>query len=183
MSRKCSICNHPKRDEIDKRLLRGDTRARIAQEFAVSAFALDRHFKNHLVRAIAPRAHPLAQVSPETDVPEILRADALVEELHRIRTKTHELLEKASNAGSTHAFGSPAQYLREMREQLRLLAELEGRLREDREMQVNILINPEWVQLRTLILEALEPYPEAKEAVANALAALARACDRSAIRT
>jgi hypothetical protein len=55
-----------------------------------------------------------------------------------------------------------------MREQIKLLAELEGRLAT--QTQVNVLINhPEWVELRTRIVRALAPYPDARRAVINAL--------------
>jgi hypothetical protein len=50
---------------------------------------------------------------------------------------------------------------------LELLGKLAGELQSA--PQVNILISPEWVRLRTLILEALEPYPDARLAVAGAL--------------
>jgi hypothetical protein len=33
----------------------------------------------------------------------------------------------------------------------------------------NVLIDPEWIALRTAILRALEPYPEARQAVADAI--------------
>jgi hypothetical protein len=35
--------------------------------------------------------------------------------------------------------------------------------------QITIINNPEWVELRTQIIMALEPYPEAKEAVVHAI--------------
>jgi len=52
-------------------------------------------------------------------------------------------------------------------EQLKLLAELEGRIAA--QPQVNIMVSAEWVEVRTQILVALDPYPEARQAVANAL--------------
>jgi hypothetical protein len=55
----------------------------------------------------------------------------------------------------------------ELREQRKLLAELEGKLAT--EPQITIINNPEWIELRTLIVVALDPFPEAKEAVANAI--------------
>lgn len=35
--------------------------------------------------------------------------------------------------------------------------------------QINILVNPQWIELRTLIIKALAPFPEARLAVVNAL--------------
>jgi hypothetical protein len=74
------------------------------------------------------------------------------------------ILQKAEESGDlkTALLG-----IREARGCLELLAKVEGQL-SDRP-QINILINPEWIQLRTQIINSLEPYPEAKEAVINAL--------------
>lgn len=44
--------------------------------------------------------------------------------------------------------------------QIELLGELDDR------PQVNVLVMPEWLQLRGAILHALAPYPEARAAVA-----------------
>ncbi len=50
---------------------------------------------------------------------------------------------------------------------LELLAELQGKL--NRNPQLNLLVAPEWVRLRDTMLRALEPYPEARLAIAEAL--------------
>ncbi|HYJ47738.1 MAG TPA: hypothetical protein VEV81_14070, partial [Pyrinomonadaceae bacterium] len=47
-----------------------------------------------------------------------------------------------------------------------LLARLEGKLKES---PINILINPEWLQVRGELIQALAPFPEARAAVASAL--------------
>jgi hypothetical protein len=50
---------------------------------------------------------------------------------------------------------------------LDLFARVRGIIQE--QPQVTIINNPEWVELRTLIITALEPYPEAREAVVHAI--------------
>jgi hypothetical protein len=54
--------------------------------------------------------------------------------------------------------------------QTELLAKLLGELNDA--PQVNVLVAPEWVAVRTTLLSALGPFPEARVAVANALQAL-----------
>jgi len=49
----------------------------------------------------------------------------------------------------------------------RLMAELEGKI--SSQPQITIINNPEWVELRTVIITALDPYPQAREAVVNAI--------------
>jgi len=54
--------------------------------------------------------------------------------------------------------------------QTQLLAKLLGQL--DERAQVNVLLAPEWLQVRAALLTALAPYVEARQAVAAALVAI-----------
>ncbi len=54
--------------------------------------------------------------------------------------------------------------------QVQLLAKLLGQL--DERPQVNVLMAPEWLQVRAVLLTALAPYADARTAVAAALASL-----------
>ena len=58
---------------------------------------------------------------------------------------------------------------REARGYVELMGKALDRIREAPPAQITIVNNPEWVELRTLIMTALEPYPEAREAVAHAI--------------
>jgi hypothetical protein len=51
--------------------------------------------------------------------------------------------------------------------QIELLARLIGEL--DERPQMNILVSPEWITVRTAVLETLAPHPEARAAVAGRL--------------
>ncbi len=51
--------------------------------------------------------------------------------------------------------------------QIELLAKLLGEL--DDRPQVNVLVSPEWLELRTTIITALDPHPQARESVLRAL--------------
>ncbi len=63
----------------------------------------------------------------------------------------------------------------EARRNLELLAKLIGQL--DTRPTFNLLIAPEWLAVRTVLLSALAPYPAARAAVAGWLAELG--ADRS----
>jgi hypothetical protein len=99
-----------------------------------------------------------------TEAKEIVLADSLLQQTQDLRRKALSLLDQAEGAGDLRAAGL---FLRELRELIKLWAELEGRLAS--QPQISIQINPEWIQLRTLIINALEPYPDAREAVVRAL--------------
>lgn len=47
------------------------------------------------------------------------------------------------------------------------LAEMEGRI--SRQPQINVLVSPQWIGARAMMLEALAPFPAARTAVAEAL--------------
>lgn len=47
----CSICGHPKRAEIDARLLLGAPLRTVAKEFSLKRSTLGRHLQRHLKRA------------------------------------------------------------------------------------------------------------------------------------
>ena len=157
MARTCTVCSHPEKEEIDRLLVRGDSIAGIARDFAVSEDALKRHFDNHVPKTLA--ASPSAK--------EITDADKLLFEIEEVKNRALRLLDKAENAQDTRVYGPPSQYLKEFREYVRLMAELSGKLAA--QPQITIINHPQWIELRTVIIEALDPYPDAKAAVVHAI--------------
>ncbi len=157
MARTCTVCSHPEKEEIDRLLVRGDSIAGIARDFAVSEDALKRHFDNHVPKTLA--ASPSAK--------EITDADKLLFEIEEVKNRALRLLDKAENAQDTRVYGPPSQYLKEFREYVRLMAELSGKLAA--QPQITIINHPQWIELRTVIIEALDPYPDAKAAVVRAI--------------
>ena len=157
MARTCTVCSHPEKEEIARLLVRGDSIAGIARDFAVSEDALKRHFDNHVPKTLA--ASPSAK--------EITDADKLLSEIEEVKNRALRLLDKAENAQDTRVYGPPSQYLKEFREYVRLMAELSGKLAA--QPQITIINHPQWIELRTVIIEALDPYPDAKAAVVRAI--------------
>jgi len=81
---RCTICDHPKRREIDKALAtkRGSMR-QIAQRFAVSPHALTRH-----------RAHLSRQLTNRATATEETNADQLLRELYESKAKVLRAMEE-----------------------------------------------------------------------------------------
>jgi len=154
MPRPCTVCTHKDIENINKRLLGGEIYRTIADDTGLSETALKRHKSEHI---------PVAAAKASKAV-EVAKADGLLEDINGLREKAMSILQKAEESGDlkTALLG-----IREARGCLELLAKVEGKLND--RPQINILINPEWIQLRTLIINSLEPYPEAKEAIINAL--------------
>ncbi len=154
MPRTCTVCSHPEREAIDRALIGGESTGKLAGRYrTIDERALRRHRSNHLPAALA-RAH---------EAEEATRADDLLSQVRDLQDRALAILGKAEDAGELRtALGA----IREARGNLELLAKLLGELDE---RPVNVLISPEWLELRAVIVAALGPYPEAREGVLSAL--------------
>jgi len=171
MTRTCIVCRHKKRDDIDTDLLGNDTFRNIAARYSVSTGALQKHKKDHLIGKIAEvqwaKDEALRQYGKEALEKarnEVDHADKLLRQVQDLRQRALSLLDRAEESGDlrTALIG-----IREARGCIELLAKVEGQL--DDRAQLNVNINPQWIELRTLIINALEPYADARQAVINAL--------------
>jgi len=155
----------------------------ISNHFGYTESALKRHTSNHLAIDLAIVREAMQQAredalreTHERELAEIKvgaaqtisgrleQARSFFEQLKILRERAAMTLEKAEESEDPKTV---LLSIRELRELIRIWAELEGRLAN--QPAVNILINPQWVELRSMIIEALEPYPDAKEAVINAI--------------
>ena len=88
MPRKCCICIHDERQEIERAVLAGDSYRTIAQRFAVSRDAVARH-RRHIPTSLAK-----AQESME-----ILHGDGLMAQLRDLTSEARRLKAKAEIGG------------------------------------------------------------------------------------
>ena len=154
MPRRCTVCTSPDRPAVDQALVNHRPFRGIARHFGLKTDALIRHHDAHL-------ADFLVKAKAAEEVAE---ADDLLAELRSLRDRTYRLLEQAEKAGDTRAAFTG---VREIRSTIELLAELVGKL--DRKPTLNLWVSAEWLELRVQILTALQPYPEARLAVVEAL--------------
>jgi hypothetical protein len=90
-----------------------------------------------------------------------------VKQLKVINQVSVAILHEARQAGDPGtALKAVDRLLRQIELQAKLLGELDER------PTVNILVSGEWVSIRTALLAALGPYPDARTAVAQQLLAL-----------
>lgn len=155
MPQVCTICSHEDRREIDRALVGGTAKRRIAADFSVSESAVWRHFREHLPELLS-RAYEAEQTA---------EADKLLTDIRRLQAKTLLMLQEAEKSGDLR---TALAAVREARNNIALLAELRGHL--DRRPQINFVFSPEWLELRALIVGALEPHPDARESVLRAIA-------------
>ncbi len=154
MPRTCTVCIHPERAAINKALIANEPFRHIAERFGTSATALTRHKAEHL-----PAIMVKSQAAKETAL-----AGDLLSQVQQLRDKALGILQSAEEAGDlrTALLG-----IREARACVELLAEMEGEL--NRNPTINILLAPQWIELRAVLLQALGPFPEARASVAQAL--------------
>jgi hypothetical protein len=155
--RSCTVCEHPDREAIDEALVGGASNRSVASLNDVSEAAVRRHKANHL-----PAKLVMAQAAEE-----VAQADTLLGQVRSLQQRALDILDKAEEAGELRtALGA----IREARGNLELLAKLLGEL--DDRPQINVLVSPEWLELRAVIVGALDPHPEARGAVLAAIEGL-----------
>jgi len=159
VARTCTVCRHADRPAIDQALINHLPYRDIARRFGLSKDAAVRHHDEHLPELLVKAK----------EAEEAAQADDLLSEVQALRSKALSLLGQAEEAGDlrTALLG-----VREARACLELLAEISQQL--DRRPVLNVLALPEWLSVRTALLDTLQGFPEARVAVAARLVALER---------
>ena len=154
MPRACSVCGHPERTSIDGALVRRAPYREIARRFGVGKDALSRHLNDHIAPAVA-------KIREEEEARGALD---VVKQLKVINTASLGILMEARNRGDAD---TALKAVDRVLKQLELVAKLAGTL--DERPRVNVTMDAEWLELRAVIVLALEPHGAAKDAVLRAL--------------
>jgi len=150
--RNCMVCIHDNREEIDKALLAKVTYRNIQKQYGVNISTLSRHKKDHLPK----------ELIKSEKLKEIAKSDTLIEQVQTLKNRAEDILDKVEQQGS-HTIA--LQAIKEIRSIIELLAKIQGEI----QTGVTINLNPEWIELRTVIINAVEQYPEAKKAILKAI--------------
>jgi hypothetical protein len=141
---------------VDEGLTQGRSALSLSKTYALGERAIGRHKAAHL----SPALTAVASQREEK------RAVGLVERLENAMVEVEEALRGAKAEG---ARGQLLAAVRELRACIELQAKLTGEMQAQPQTTVNILASPEIARLITVLLRALEPFPEAKIAAAEAL--------------
>lgn len=132
----------------------------IMDRFGLSKGSLIRHHDDHLPETMA-RAKDAEDVRHAIDV---------VGQFKAINGACIQVLADARRAGDGELVLKACDRVqRQLELQLKVLGQLDER------PVVNILMAPEWLLVRSTLLDALRPYPEARVAVTGSLMALGSA--------
>jgi hypothetical protein len=150
--RTCSICSHEHRDAMEDAFIAGQAKRRIASQHGVTERAVRYHMREHLPALLA-----LAR-----DAERAARADTLLDRMEALQSQTLAILDAPEDQRTALAAIAQA------RRNLELIAEVTREL--DRAGTIiNLALNPEWLEIRGVIIAALEPHPAARDSVLRAL--------------
>jgi hypothetical protein len=154
MPRRCTVCDHPERHGIDEVLVAGAPYRSVAERFRLSESAVYRHKTEHLP----------AHLLKARDIEDITRADDLLHQVRNLQAHALDILERAEKSGDLR---TALAAISQARGNLELLGKLAGQL--DERPVVNLNVSPEWMELRAVIVGALDAHPEARGAVLSAI--------------
>ena len=128
MARKCTVCAHPQREELDQALVSGQSTSEIIARYStvctIGRMALQRHKERHL-----PQTLILSK-----DAEEVSRSDQLLEKLAKLEQNTLQIGEKAEKGGDWRTA------LAAIKDQIRIVelqAKIQGVLDERMRLTIN----------------------------------------------
>ncbi len=168
MPRRCTVCDHPQREEIDRQLVCGGSYRDIARQFGLSKDAISRHKESHI-----PDALVKAQ-----DAGEVAQGDTLMDQVKALQDEAQSILGEARAAGDLR---TALQGIGKARDCLELLFKVEGRLQDQQSVTVSVNMDiyhsPQWRQVGAMLAEVLAPYPDLRGEIAARLKAMALAAE------
>jgi len=153
LSKPCSVCACKDVEKINAGIIEGVPLAALSSEYGVTQSALYRH-----------KIHIPEQLVKAREVKETAAADNLMERVASLNSKAEDVYKKALKSQNLNAAIGAVRELRGITE---LYAKITGELQS--QTVNNIIVAPEWITLRNAILKALDPYPEARQAVIKAI--------------
>ena len=154
MPRRCTVCTHPQREEIDRAIAQGQSYRAIARQYHLNVHTISRHARIHVPKAV----REAVRVQTAEHGSSIL---SQVRELHR---RALQLLDEAA---SKDRYTGAAAFLKEARELLTLEARLLGELDTRDRVEVHNYLDARTLAVR--IARELEDVPELAEIVGRVL--------------
>jgi hypothetical protein len=155
------VCVHDRRGQIERDLVEGATVRAIAGKYGLSASAVDRHQQSHIAERVSKASEARARFN----------ADSLVDRLESLRVQTETVLAAANVALKKWDPASASVALRaiqRLEKQTELVARVVGELRESGPT-TNIIVSPEWVEMRRKVLDVVRRHPSLRAEMLEAL--------------
>jgi len=166
----CKICSHPQREAIDRAIVAGDSLRKIGTMFGTDKNAIKRHKDNCMKRVLPAISAPVPV--PEYQTPAELAATRMT--TRSVASRAEQLVSRMEEAfrscEGTGNYDVLVKCAKEVREGLRLLAQLSGELSPSTAVQVNVgtpslTTSPEWA----VLVKVLARHPEIRDELDAAL--------------
>ncbi len=156
MGRRCKLCSHTKRVEIEAAVVRDNASYRtISKTYGISCDGLKRHIKS---------GHVYKELQAEHRTEGLIRRQDLTEQLQDLQRLLHKYLR---NVQGKDEIRQVTALVKEIKSIIELLGKLLGRF--PRETDISIAVNPIWISLKQEIYQALVGFPEARAAMLEAI--------------
>ncbi len=152
---RCKVCRSPNEHDVNVALVSGEAVRSIAARFGHSKSSLLRHYHDCL-----PRSLIIAQQTKK-----LTESEFILAEICRMVGDAKRILALAEKAGDLRTALSAVRELRGLYEVMSRSAVPQS----NPSAQVNVLVAPDILALRQTLLQALDPFPEARTVVAQAL--------------
>ena len=168
MGRPCQVCANPERSKIELGLARKVPLNALARKFDLDRSAIWRHKRNHFPAQL--EAALIATGKPSAIDLEQLRqseSEGLLQSVVVQRGRLYALADKAEEFDDVRA---AASIHGRITDNLTLAAKLVGELNTHHTTTINqLIVSPEYLDLRSDLITALAPFPAARRAVAEVL--------------
>ncbi|MFA5378348.1 MAG: hypothetical protein WC455_21520 [Dehalococcoidia bacterium] len=166
MGRKSKIEAHPQSDEIIRRLASGEKNPEIVRNFPeIKDDDLDYYRENKLPVKLS-KSKDLKILADEIEQADVHKGDSYLQLVIGLQKKALDALDLQDAAEDPKSW---AMISREARGYVELMGKALDRITDAPQVQVNLLVIPEWLELKGRIVDALRPHPAALEAVYDAL--------------
>jgi len=164
---RCTICSHREHAALDLALARGVGVRALARRYKLGIDSLYRHSNNHL----PPQLRAALVAGPDIEGVDLDRlrdteSQSLLMNLIALRNRLLSGLDAAEEAGDS---GMVARVANQLHRNLEITGELLGDLSTGGTTINNVLILPAYVEMRVALVKALQPFPDARSAVAKVL--------------
>lgn len=164
----CRVCTHNDRAVIEVGLAEHRSITAMAKNFGMSIHSLYRHRQSHMPPALIQKI--LGGSNYAVENLEQLRTTEGERLLSHVVEVRRRLYANAEGAEKTGDFRAATLAYGKILESLTLIGRLLDRFTSSSRIVTNqLVVSPDYLRLRAALIQALAPYPEARQAVAKVL--------------
>ena len=171
MTARCMVCDSEHRARIELALSKRVSYDRLAKKFGLSRDAIGRHRRNHLPPTLLASLQAYGKPTA-VDLDELKQSESegLLQTVAAQRGKLWQTLEICEEMEDWPA---ATRVHAQLTASLNLLAKILGEIDTGSRTTINqLVVSPEYLTLRSALVQALSPYPDARRAVSEVLRGL-----------